>query len=286
MKALSFAIPNTEDQLVRIQLDEVPYFYDEYHFHHELQITYFVRGYGKCIIGDQISQFKEGDLFVIGSNLPHVFKSDKDFYEKNHPNCYAQSIIINTDAFSRELLSKPEFDDLKQFISHSNYGLKYSISDKPNILNLFNKTIKSKGLQKIISSLSLIMKLNHHINSNSLNRIGYESKEGDNYVLNKVFQYSLNNYHKEITLDEIAHLANMSKTNFCRFFKKRTRKTFMVFLNEVRIQEACKLLRSSDANISEIAYQAGFNNLSNFNRQFKKVVLCSPNEYRKKHIIN
>lgn len=286
MKALSFAIPNTEDELIRIQTDDVPYFYDEYHFHQEIQITYFTHGYGTCIIGDQLSQFKAGDLFVIGSNLPHVFKSDKEFYTNTSLSSYSQSILINTEAFPKELLQKPDFYELNQFISNSNFGLKYSIKHDSELINFFDATFNSSGLKKLIHCLRLIMGLSDQIESNLLKKIGYKSDhtESDSLILNKVFQYSLNNYTSDISLDSIAQVATMSKPSFCRFFKKRTRKTFAVFLNEVRIQEACKLLRSTDKNISEIAYLSGFNNISNFNRQFKKVVFCSPKEFRNKNV--
>ena len=131
--------------------------------------------------------------------------------------------------------------------------------------------------------LELCAMLNEDKKASYLSHVDYKSisKESDGQILNAVFQFTLSNFKDDITLHSVAKMANRSPAAFCRFFKKRTRKTYISFLNEVRIQEACSLLLKPDLNISEICFQTGFNNISNFNRQFKKITGFTPKGYRK-----
>jgi len=108
----------------------------------------------------------------------------------------------------------------------------------------------------------------------------YNEKEGKR--MNQIFQFTMQEYHRVILLDEVADLANMTPNAFCRYFKQRTRKTYVSFLNEIRISKACELIKTTELTIAQIGYQSGFNNLSHFNRNFKKIRKCSPSEYAKK----
>ena len=116
-----------------------------------------------------------------------------------------------------------------------------------------------------------------------LSKTTYEQRNTEKYGkrINDIFDFVINNYEESISLEKAAEIANLSTTAFCRFFKERTRKSFMEFVNEVRVGEACKLLAKNDYNVSQICYEVGFNNISNFNRKFKEITNITPNEYRK-----
>jgi len=287
MKALSFQIPKPEYESYRVQVDKVPYFYDLFHYHPEFQITLINKGYGTCIIGDYISTFKAGDLFVIGQNLPHVFNSDKSFYSEDSEGCLSTSIFLSPSFVSNGFFDLDEIEGLKQLFENSKRGMRYTVEDSSILKKLFLKVKPNNALEGVIHVLELLNELNSITDLKHLSHIDYKSisKESDGIILNKVFQFTLNNFQEEIPLDKVSEMAHMSAASFCRFFKKRTRKTYISFLNEVRIQEACKLLLNPDLNISQICYDVGFNNISNFNRQFKKITGFTPKTYSKQQDI-
>ena len=284
MKALSFQIPKAEKESYRVQIDKVPYFYDLFHYHQELQITLIQKGYGTCIIGDYISSFKPGDLFVIGQNLPHVFSSDKSFYEQKEKECLSTTIFLSPQLLKSDFFELEELSDLKGFIENTKRGIRFSTKNKTKLVELFHSIESGKASRAILNVLELCTLLNEDKKAAYLSHIDYKSisKESDGQILNAVFQFTLSNFKDDITLHSVAKMTNRSPAAFCRFFKKRTRKTYISFLNEVRIQEACSLLLKPDLNISEICFQTGFNNISNFNRQFKKITGFTPKGYRKR----
>lgn len=283
MKALSFKIPKSEEKSYQLQIDDVPYFYDLFHFHPELQLTLIQKGHGTCIIGDFISTFMPGDFFVIGQNLPHVFKSDKSYYLNQSLGCLSTSIFLSPKLVSNAFFELNEMRELKHFFEKSKRGLKFRTENSNDLLNKIQKVNSNNHLDGVLNLIELLHKLNTNSDIEQLSHIDYQgiSKESDGLILNKVFKYTLDNFHKEISLNKVAGIANMSSASFCRFFKKRTRKTYISFLNEVRIQEACRLLLKPDLTISEICFDSGFNNISNFNRQFKKITGFTPKTYRK-----
>ena len=283
MKALSFQIPKAEKESYRVQIDKVPYFYDLFHYHQELQITLIQKGYGTCIIGDYISSFKPGDLFVIGQNLPHVFSSDKSYYEQEEKECLSTTIFLSPQFIKSDFFELEELSDLKRFIENTKRGIRFSTKNKTKLVELFHSIKSGTASRGILNVLELCTMLNEDKKASYLSHVDYKSisKESDGQILNAVFQFTLSNFKDDITLHSVAKMANRSPAAFCRFFKKRTRKTYISFLNEVRIQEACSLLLKPDLNISEICFQTGFNNISNFNRQFKKITGFTPKGYRK-----
>jgi len=285
MKALSFQIPKAEKESYRVQVDKAPYFYDLFHYHQELQITLIQKGYGTCIIGDYISSFKPGDLFVIGQNLPHVFSSDKSFYEQSDKECISTTIFLSPQLLKSDFFKLEELSDIKAFIENAKRGIRLTTKNKTKLLDSFQRIESDKASRGIINVLELCMSLNADKKAEYLSHIDYKSisKESDGQILNAVFQFTLNNFREDIPLDTVAKMANRSPAAFCRFFKKRTRKTYVSFLNEVRIQEACTLLLKPNLNIYEICFQTGFNNISNFNRQFKKITGFTPKGYRNAH---
>jgi len=288
MKVLPFKIPKTETESFRIQIDESPYFYDTLHKHDEIQITLIVKSEGTLICGDYIGEFEEGDLFIVGANQPHVLRNNKEFYEDDSSGAYAISLFFDRNSFGRDFFGLPESNELNVFLKRTKRGLKFSDKIRDKIKPIMFSIGYQVGINRIIEMLKVIQLLAEAADYSYLaspHEIkDYDETEGKR--MNLIFQFTLKEYYRDITLAEVADLASMTSNAFCRYFKKRTRKTYVNFLNEIRIASACKLLKNKDLTIAQICYQSGFNNLSHFNRNFKKIQGCSPSEYVKKATVS
>ena len=283
MRPLLFKVPKFSQEAFRVQVDDVPYFYDPLHYHPELQLTVILKSTGTRFIGTNIGRFEPGDMFLIGSDLPHVFRNDKVHYEDNSVlKAQAISILFTQDALGAEFFNLPETQNIKALISKSSRGL--SISGK---LGLYIKAqmleiTKLSGIEKLTKFLHILDRLSLSEDLQVLSTLEKvsSSRKSDNEKIDNILNYVLQHFARKITLKEVANVADMSEQAFCRFFKKRTRKTFSLFLNEIRIGHACKLLVESRLNVGEICYASGFNNLSNFNRKFKEITRYTPREYK------
>jgi len=241
---------------------------------------------GTRFIGDNIEQFCEGEVVLIGKNLPHMWLNDKEYFETNSTlEAEAIAIHFNEDFAGKDFLKMPEMVSIAKLLERSSQGIKFSgdlnwfINQIKNIHELtpFDKTMK------FIKLLNYLAKNNDHTLLSSSGFINSFKKTGRNN-LDKVYEYIVKNFKDDIKRSDVAEIANMDPSAFSRFFKRVHRKTFTEYLLEVRIGYACKLLIENKNSISEICYESGFNNLSNFNRQFKKAMSCSPSDYSKLHI--
>ncbi|MCT4630882.1 AraC family transcriptional regulator [Winogradskyella sp.] len=279
MKVLPFVIPKPNKLALIYQIDKVKVLYDKLHQHEEIQLSYIVKGCGTLVVGDTINNYREGDMLVIGSNVPHVFKSDESI-EASH----MLSLFFTKQSFGDYFFELEDIEAIQPFFERSIYGFKPQ-SHIEEIRDLFLKLESSTKFERFL----LFLKLLHYlVNADyvSLSSFVYDKKfslvEGDR--MRNVFEYTLNNYDKNIFLEDIAEVANMTKNAFCKYFKKRTNKTYIQFLNEFRVENACKLMREgNDFTIVEIAYMCGFRNISNFNRVFRSVKRCTPSAYIKQN---
>ncbi len=278
MKVLPFKIPKPEHDAIIFQIDHEEAFYDKLHQHEEIQLSLIVEGEGTLIVGDTINHYKKGDILVIGSHLPHVFKSDVTASNISH----MLTLFFSKSSFGPQFFELEELKELQRFFKRSRQGFKVTTKQKP-IMDLFFQLEQSSKLNRFLI-LFQVLKLIASSNYKSLSSFVYDKKFTDNEGsrMRNVFDYTIDHFKSEITLDTIAEEANMTKNAFCKYFKKRTNKTYVTFLNELRIDYACKLLTSNkELSIAEIAELSGFNNLSNFNRQFQAIKRQSPREYSK-----
>lgn len=282
MKALSFKIPKTKDQSVRVQIDHQPYFYDSFHYHPEVQISYIIEGTGTRIIGNSVGRFNSDELYIIGPNIPHVFKSDKIYYEKNSHLSHAISFYFTEDAFGDKFFTLTETKEINDLLLNSKKVLFCSDQEVKNLKENFLNITKTKGFGKLRLFFDILHTISGLQGLTQLSKTTYEQRNTEKYGtrINDIFDFVIHNYDKNISLKEAAKKASLSTTAFCRFFKERTRKSFTEFVNEVRVGEACKLLANKDLNISQICYEVGFNNISNFNRKFKEITGFTPKQYR------
>ena len=282
MKALSFKIPKLEEESLKLQEDKLNHFYDLFHFHPEYQITLMLKGEGSFTIGESTGKFEKGNLFIIGSNVPHVFRSAGEFYENSKLISHSLSIFFKEDSFGSNFFNLPETKHIGQMFSEFNRGVK--LASEKKIMKCFLNVFECEGLERIKKFLDLMNEISSCGTIEFLSREKeiIKATEQSDKRLNEVFNFVLDNYKGEIKLKTISGIANLSEPAFCRYFKKRTRKTFFDFLNELRINEACKLLLNKDISISEAAFEVGFNNISNFNRKFRSILGVTPTEYSKR----
>ncbi len=282
MKALPFRIPKNTETSFRIQVDQEPYFYDRLHYHPEWQITLIEKGSGTLFAGDGIHRFEPGNLFIVGSNLPHLLKSDELYYQENSPGTYALSLFFDEHSFGKGFFDLPELRQVKDFLIGASRGVRFLPPDLEVLQEKIRGIEQKTDFARLLELFDILEKLSHWSNVEYLSHSSFTEaqKESDGNRLNEVFQYTLKHYPVNISLEEVANVANMSIPSFCRYFKLHTRKSYVRFLNEVRINIACRLLKESQQNISQICFEVGFQNLSNFNRQFKKVMGMTPSEYR------
>lgn len=277
MKVLPFKIPKSKKESLIYQEDNEEVFYNKFHQHEEIQISYIVEGSGSLILGASVNEYVSKDIILIGENIPHVFKSDTEI--KSHSLMY--TLFFTKKSFGEQFFNLPELSKVQNLFEESEYGLKIRPSNK-KLYKLFHK-LKNKNKIERIASFLMILNILIHSKKQSLSSFVYHKKYTDNEGkrMNDVFQFTMDNFHEPISLDEIAEKAYMSKNAFCRYFKQRTNKTYFQFLIEVRIEHACKLLfKDKELPVSKLSQMCGFNNLANFNRKFKELKGITPTQYR------
>lgn len=277
MKVLPFKIPKPQNEAVVYQVDKEKVFYDQLHQHAEIQISYIKEGSGMLLVGDTLSHFKKGDVFVIGSYLPHAFKSDTSTNELSEMH----TLFFDKNAFGETFFSLPDLTPAKTFFDKTFYGMQ--VVNQTTSIKEYITNLGSQNTVERLATLLLVISLIAQSDTKPLSSFVYPKNysENEGQRMNRVFDYAMSNYHNPIMLDTIANLANMSKNAFCRYFKKRTNKTFIQFLIEIRIDKACKILANNpEQPVSFIAEQCGFTNVANFNRKFKLLKGCTPTQFR------
>lgn len=283
MNIISFKIPKTKEELYHFQTDKLDHFYDKLHQHPEIQITYIERSTGTLIAGDYIGKFNPGDVFIIGSTLPHVFRNDSLFYRRGRKGrALSYSLFLDAEGWENCFSLGDETAAIGRFFRKMFSA--YQVNGRlQKILSTGLKRMDSlTGFECMLSMLELLYQVYKSKHSLKLiSRMGSWNliKEHEGIRMSEVIQFTIEESDRTISLKEVAAIANMSKEAFCRYFKMRTGKTYIEFLNEVRINNACKLLLNSDTIKSDIAYQSGFNNLSHFNHTFKQMKGITPGEY-------
>lgn len=260
------------------------YFNPNWHFHTEFQISLIIEGTGTRFVGDHIQSFEEGDLVLTGTNLPHLWRSDDAYFEKDSKLKTKTFVIyFDNNLLSDMLLEKEEFYKIKKLLVNSTRGIEFYGKTVKKVKKILVQIGKEKGFSRIIKLLEILNVLAKSEDINLLASPRYNSnvlKSDDAEKMRIVYDYVMKNFKTKISLDEIAEMLNMTTTSFCRYFKPRANKTFTRFVNDIRIGHARKLLLEDNFNISEISYVCGFNTLSNFNKQFKSISGKSPTEYR------
>lgn len=271
-----------------VRVTDRPYFSTEFHFHKECQMVYVVESEGKRIIGDSVENFNSDELILLGPDIPHVWHNDKRYFAAGNPETetHARSVALFFDA-DKLLEAMHLFGAAKPvevLLKKAAKGMKFSGKTKIQLRKMLLEMSNQKGYPQMVTFLRMLDLLTQTKEFELLASHGYINtyQAKDNDRIDKVFKFVFSHFKTEISLDEVAALVNMNKQAFCRYFKSRTQKTFVQFVNEVRIGHACKLMEEDDIQISCLAYDCGYNSLSNFNRFFKELKGTTPRDFLKK----
>ena len=284
MKPLLFRIPTVDDRSIRVQEDNDVCFYDRLHYHPEIQLTLIKQGEGTLVVGNRIDRFAPYDLLLVGDNLAHVLRNHSDYYQADTElRSVAYSIFFRRDALANTLFSPPELGAVNQLLQEAKHGVRIRLQGPNALTERMEALPRLRPFEQLMVLLTTLDFLADHPQREVLSTMTYERprRPDDHQRLDQVFSYLLEQYASPITLNEIADIANLAPGAFCRFFKIHTRKTFSLLLNEVRIENACRLLHQPKHSIGQIALACGYTSLSNFNRQFKSITGLTPGQYLK-----
>ena len=267
---------------IKVKWDDFPHFTFPWHHHREYEIVYVLKSYGIRYVGDSIENFNEGDLVLLGSNLPHYWKSAPEFYE-NNPKLKVNAVVIqfSTDMFGTNQLELPEFAAIKSLLSNAGQGIKFKSLQIKSAQKKVLKMLRLSGFDRYIGLLDILSEMAKNTDFELLASAHFEKDSmgyGDNRI-NKVLTYINYNYREKINISNLANLSGMNVTALCRYFKNKTGKTIVQHINELRIGYACKLMTEKQMQIAQIAIECGFNNISNFNRTFKQYTSKTPTAY-------
>jgi AraC-like DNA-binding protein len=289
MKPVLEHLPKESDQSFVTKYFDYHYYPTPWHYHPEMEIALVTESTGKRFIGDHISDFKQGNLAFIGSNIPHTYRNDEKYYEKASL-LRAKSIVVHftEESLGQDFLELPEGQILRGLFEEATYGLEISGKANETISNKLYDIISLSGLKKWLCLTEILLDIanakNEATKITKARYVGYNEKESTR--LCNVFNWVAANLEKEISLVEAARVAKMNVNAFSRFFSLRTRKTFSEFIQELRMQKAAKLLMDSDMPITQICFECGYNNISNFNRRFLNFYNMNPMKYKKTFLKN
>jgi AraC-like DNA-binding protein/quercetin dioxygenase-like cupin family protein len=281
MKAQLEDIPSKQGGASFYQTEiSVPAFEFKWHYHPEYELTYILKGNGYRVVGNSQEQFSTGDLVLLGSKLPHTW------WGKNEDGSPSQAIVIQfSSAFIEPFLKLNEGQAIKELLEKSANGLRFE-SDA-----LFVQKLRSLGQTKELESVLALLSLLQDLTAKQASILcpdSYHNVISKKFEtrINKVCTHIQNHYSESISLKQVSDLVFMSESNFCKFFKKATSTTFSDYLNDLRINEACHLLLSSEDSVSKIAHDCGFESLSYFNRVFLKKKQLTPSGFRRGKLLN
>ncbi|MEZ4811722.1 MAG: helix-turn-helix domain-containing protein [Allomuricauda sp.] len=248
-----------------------------WHYHPELELVYVNGGSGKRQIGSHVSYFRNGDLILIGSNLPHCGFTDRLTGNKSET-----LIQMKADFLGNDFFNIPEMKNIQKLLEVAKGGIAFFGKTKTKVGEKMEILEYQTDFQRLLSILNILNQLATSEEIKVLNGEGFsmETEVKDNDRINIVFNHVKTNFKEDISLDEIADMVSMTVPSFCRYFKKITNKTFTQFVNEYRLVHASKLLAEQPISITQVCYESGFNNFSHFNKSFKAFTGQNPSEYR------
>lgn len=261
---------------------DLPYFSTEFHFHKECQLVYVVESAGRRIIGDSVENFDNDELILLGPDIPHVWHNDSSYFSRdNYQHARSVALFIEPDKLLTAMAQFGLGRQTELLLKKSKRGMMFSGQAKKSLKKLLLDMTEQTPFTQLISFMRILDILTRTREYELLASQGYVNtyQAKDNDRIDMVFKHVFEHFRKDIQLEDVSRLVNMNKQAFCRYFKSRTQKTFVQFVNEVRVGHACKLLAEGDLAISGLAYECGFNSLSNFNRFFREIKHMTPREY-------
>lgn len=277
MKPFIQKLPLSNDISFVAKTFRTPNFEVSWHQHIEYELILFTEGSGMSFVGNHVGEFETGDIYFLGSNLPHTF-------QKRHPDIITSAVVVQfkEDFWGKDFLDLPESRLLRALFNSSQKGLKVCGNTLKQLRKVIEDMEYTTGFRRILQLGECLHTLSFkkdyiELSTHEVNELNLDEKE----KIDKIFNYTIDNFKEPIELTTVAAIANMSISAFCNYFKKSTKKTYFDFLNEVRVGYACKLMIETNMSILEICYESGFNTVANFNKQFLKIKKAPPSRYRK-----
>ncbi|MEO0897733.1 MAG: AraC family transcriptional regulator [Bacteroidota bacterium] len=263
-----------QDKSIQVFLREEDSFEPYWHYHPEIELTLILEGNGIRFVGDHVENYGPKDLVLVGSNLPHQWISSE-----GHPIHKALVIQFQQEIFQ----SFPEFRELRELVSSASLGMKFPPPD-PELLSAFMKLVDQPPtlqISQLIHILYLLRQRDAQRILSSSTQFQIKANEAEQSRINEALGYMMEQLDKPLRVADMAQKCNMVPQSFCRWFKKHTGHSFISYLNQTRIQNSCQYLIHTDLSIQEIAFKVGFENVSHFNRTFKKIQNIPPTGFRK-----
>lgn len=253
---------------------------DKIHFHKNFELNYISSGYGRRIVGSNISSYAPGDMVLLGPNLSHCWEVIEPG-DDGHGECvvthFYENILVS------DFFKIPELEDVVELLKEAEYGIQFTGEKATEAANLLMTMKTLNGLDKYIEMLK-VFNILLSIKDRKFLALPTEvpeNTEKDREQIDKIYEYVFQNLETGINLNEAAGLIYMEPSSFCRYFKKKTNQTFMEYVKSVRIGISARLLAETDKQITQICFESGYNNLANFNHYFKQIMKKTPSEYRK-----
>ncbi|MBD8488010.1 helix-turn-helix domain-containing protein [Echinicola sp. CAU 1574] len=274
MKPIVQKLPRQDFKSFVSIMMSTPTFETPWHRHVENEILLIKEGFGTAIIGDYVGEFAKGDLFYIGSNVPHWFR-------KAYEDLFCRVVVIQFDQsiFGSTFLKMPELTATNKLIKLKQ-GLAVNYALQPTMVDKIEQLVDAEGFEHIGTLLDILHQISTQTQNTLLTHEPIDSFDSKG-IIDEVLEYTFERFQDNIKLEEVAAIVKMSTSNFRRFFKLNTKKSYTKFLKEIRIAHACKLLRDPNRFVSQIFHECGYRNITNFNRQFKEVKSMTPSAYRK-----
>ena len=255
----------------------------QWHFHPEIELTLVIKGGTHRWIGDKISALEEGDLVMIGPNLPHDYRNDAS---PGIPQRKVQAIVIqfHPDFLGKTWLERTDMHHLQRLFTKAAHGIQITGETRTRVAHLMKKMLRVQGLARLILTLEILGILSDSQELSEIASPGFspEIQVSDKARMSVVSAYIEKKIEYPLYLSEVAQHVGMTKVTFSRYFRSRTGKTFPAYLNELRVARVCRLLAETDATVSEIALNCGFDSMANFEKQFYRLQGCSPKAYRQR----
>lgn len=283
MKPVFEKVPRRQWESFHCEVIEGPDYGTRWHFHPEYQLTLAIRSEGHRIVGDHISRLEDGDLVLVGANLPHVWHQDRNSVRKQPA---VRAIVVRfLDSFlGEEFLGKPEMEDLRRLLRRCSRGLQVTGKTRERLVPRMENLSRAEGFARVVGLLEILEVLATSRDLRPLASAQYSPslKHEDQDRMERVCDFIHAHLTEEISRHDLSRVASLSEGAFSRFFKSRMGKTVPEYVNELRIGKACSLLAQQKLNITDIGLDCGFHNLANFNRRFREIVGTTPRDYRKK----
>ncbi|GAA4800627.1 AraC family transcriptional regulator [Olivibacter ginsenosidimutans] len=289
MKAIFAKPPLGSRATFQVRKDNFDILDTKWHYHAEYELAYIHYPYGKRIAGNSMATFEDGDLVFYGPNLPHAWSHEfvaeqkaNTFGVNEEPAHYAIVVHFSESCFGESFFTIPEMSVIQLILKKSTRGIVVHGESRKRIAKWMIQLPDNVGSKRVILLLQILEELSITKEYNLLSSTGYwDNLNGHDAVrMSSIYDYIIQHFTKEIALEEIAARAHISPSAFCRYFKARTKRTLKEFINDLRINYACQLLEENRHSITQICFEVGFNNISNFNRRFKEIKGITPQQYR------